>query len=183
MDKYSQAPHSFHQNMIKKTAVLGLMFFLTITYNLLSQDLNKKGVFLISTNPFKLIYGIVNLEIEYQISPSISIELGSEYVFGHYIIRKSKHPDFIFRIGPRYHFYHDKDYGDKKDLYTGLFSGYSGSQDYNEHTSYFLGMDLGYKYQFNKNTFVNAKGLITYPIKKYKILPGIEGLLGYIVKE
>lgn len=168
---------------MKNITVKILIALFTITSTLLSQNMNKEGVILISTNPFKIIYGIVNLEIEYQISPSVSIELGSEYVIAHYIIKESKHPDFVFRLGPRYHVYHNKDYSNKKDLYSGVFGGYSWSKDYDEHTSYFLGMDLGYKYQFNQNIFMNAKGLITYPLKKPKILPGAEGLLGYIIKE
>ena len=98
--------------------------FVLISIETYSQQLNEKGTFLVSVNPLKLIYGIINIEFEYQISSSLSIQLGTEYVLTNYIIKKEKHPDFVIRIGPRYHTFYNKDLGDKNDLYLGAFAGY-----------------------------------------------------------
>lgn len=144
-----------------------------------AQFMNQPGTILISTNPLKLIYGLVNIEIEYMIAPSASVKINSEYLLSEWVIKKEKHPVSVTNIGVRYHFLQNKKVGNNNDLYIGLNSGYSWSKNYSEHTSFLLGLDAGYKYQFNSELFINAKGLLTYPVKNHKILPGFECLFGY----
>lgn len=167
---------------MKKILILLTGITFLVFSRLFSQDLNQSGTFLISTNILKLVYGIVNLEFEYYLAPSISIEMGSEYVIGHYIIKKEKHPDFVIRTGPRYHIFNRKDFGDRNDLYAGAFLGYTWSKDFKQHKSFNFGPEFGYKYKFNNPLFINAKVFITSPFNKPGIIPGFECLLGYGIK-
>jgi len=160
-----------------------LIYLLALLYGGINvnnaQVLNKPGTILISTNPLKLIYGLVNIEIEYYISSSYSVQVSSEYLISSWVLKREKHPDFVVRTGIRYHSYNNKPYGDKNDPYLGVFGGYFWSKNFPErHTSYNFGAELGYKYQFNKPAFVNIKGFITYPLKNPRLIPGFECLLG-----
>ena len=167
--------------MRRSIIALTIILFL-ISPKLFSQELNQSGTFLFSINPLKLIYGIVNLEIEYYLSPSISIELGSEYVLGHYIIKKEKHPDFVIRTGPRYHFFNKKEFADKNDLYLGTFVGYFWSKEVQEQKFFNFGPEIGYKYKFDNPLLINTKAFITSPVDKLKIIPGFECMLGYATR-
>jgi len=142
--------------------------------------MNQKGTFLISTNPLKWIYGIPNFEVEYYLSSSISVEFCSESVLSNWVIKSEDHPDFVSRIGFRYHILHAKESGGKNDPYVGLFGGNSWSKDFPQHTTMNFGADFGYKYQFNDFVFINAKVLVTYKLNDSKVLPGLECLLGYV---
>lgn len=148
--------------------------------SLFSQLLNEKGTLLISTNPLKLIYGIINLEIEYYFSPSVSVQMGSEYVIGHYIIKREKHPDFAFRGGPRYHTFHNKEFGDNIDLYLGGFAGYTWSKDFEENKGLNFGSEVGMKFKFECPIYINTKAFITAPVNNFRMLPGFECLFGYV---
>ena len=167
--------------MKNSAIILTIILFLSST-RLFSQELNQSGTILISTNPLKLIYGIVNLEFEYYLSPSFSIELGSEYVLGHYIIKKEKHPDFVIRTGPRYHFFNKKEFGDKNDLYLGAFAGYFWSKEIQQQKFFNFGPEIGYKYKFDNPLLINTKIFITSPFDTLKIIPGFECMLGYSIK-
>lgn len=145
-----------------------------------AQNMNQKGTFLVSTNILKLVYGVPNVEFEYFFLNSVSAQLCSEYVLGHWVIKSKDHPDWVSRFGVRYHFLHAKESGTKNDPYFGIFGGYSWSKDFPTHKTPNLGIDLGYKYQFNDYIFINAKGLLTYKLNDSKVLPGIECLLGYV---
>lgn len=163
---------------MRKLTLFGLLFLIITSSS--AQVLNQKGTFLVSTNILKLAYGVPNIEIEYYISPSISAQLCSEYVFGHWVIKSEDHPDWVSRLGFRYHLLNNMDIGGKNDPYLGVFVGDSWSKDFPIHTTLNLGADFGYKYQFNNYLFINAKGLVTYKLNDSKILPGLECLLGYI---
>jgi hypothetical protein len=149
---------------------------------LLAQELNQSGTFLISANILKLIYGIVNIEFEFYISPSISCELGSEYVIGHHIIKKEKHPDFVVRTGSRYHTFSSKEFGNRNDLYIGAFIGYAWSKEIEQQKFLNFGPEIGYKYKFNNPLLINTKVFLTSPVNKPEIIPGFECLLGYAIK-
>ena len=83
---------------VKKTLIL-LIFVAFPIPKVFSQQFNQSGIFLISINPLKLLSGILNAEFEYQFTSSASIQLSSEYVLFHYVLKKEKHPDFVIRIG------------------------------------------------------------------------------------
>jgi hypothetical protein len=163
---------------MRKLFLLG--FFVVLFNSVIAQNMNQKGTFLISTNVLKLAYGVPNFELEYYFSPSVSAELCSEYVLGHWVIKSKDHPDLVSRFGFRYHPFHSKDIGGKNDTYVGIFGGNSWSKDFSTHTTLNLGADIGYKYQFNSYIFINAKGLVTYKLIDSKVLPGLECLLGYV---
>ncbi|MFC2129167.1 hypothetical protein ACFLQX_00130 [Bacteroidota bacterium] len=165
---------------MRPKAIFIVPFLLMYATSIFSQQLNEKGTFLISTNPIKLIYGIINLELEYYVSPAISFQVGSEYVIGHYIIKEENHPDFVFRIGPRYHTFYNKDFGNRIDLYVGAFTGYTWSKDFEEYKGFNLGPEIGIKYKFQGPIYINAKTFITSPINDPKIIPGFECLVGYV---
>jgi len=164
---------------MKKTLILLVFVALSIT-KAFSQQFNQSGSFLISVNPLKLFYGIINAEFEYQVTSSVSIQLSSEYVLFHYIVKKENHPDFVIRIGPRYHSFNNKDFGDRNDLYFGAFSGYTWSKDNNQMRSFNFGTEAGYKHKFEKPAYINSKIILTSPFYRPKIIPGFECLIGYI---
>jgi len=162
-----------------KRKVIIIISVLLLTSKLFPQLLNERGTLLISTNPMKLIYGIVNLEIEYMVSPSVSLELGSEYVIGHYIIKREKHPDFVFRIGPRYHMMNSKDRGARNDLWLGAFGGYIWSKDYENMRQFNFGPEFGYKHKTKNALFFSSKIFLTSPYKEKKMKMGMEGMAGF----
>ena len=167
---------------MKKQLILIFSIIFFSCSSLSSQELNQGGTFLISTNPLKLIYGVVNFELEYYLTPSVSVEMGSEYVLAHYVIKQEDHPDFVCRIGPRFHAFHNKEYGAKNDLYFGAFVGYCWSKDFEEQKFFNFGPEIGYKYKFDSPLFINSKIFITSPFVQPKIIPGLECMLGYALK-
>lgn len=164
---------------MKKSAILFFLIAPAIISTVFSQQLNQKGSFLVSVNPVKLIYGIINVELEYHVAPAASIQLSTEYVVFHYIVKREKHPDFVIRVGPRYHSFHNKDFGNRNDLYFGAFAGYTWSKSMDQLRSFNFGAETGYKYQFEKPVVLNSKILLTSPFRKPKIIPGLEFLVGY----
>ena len=166
--------------MKKQVILIGSILFFSCS-SLSSQELNQGGTFLISTNPLKLIYGVVNVELEYYLSPSVSVEMGSEYVLAHYVIKQEDHPDFVCRIGPRFHAFHNKESGAKNDLYFGAFAGYCWSKEFEQQKFLNFGPEIGYKYKFNSPLFINCKAFITSPFIQAKVIPGFEGMLGYVL--
>jgi len=172
--------NNLHKKVIHmKRKVITILSILLLTSRLFPQLLNEKGTILVSTNPMKLIFGIVNLEIEYMVSPSVSLELGSEYVFGHYIIRKEKHPDIVMRAGPRYHLLSNKDCSDRNDLYLGAFGGFIWSKDYETMRQFNFGPEFGYKHKTRSALFFSSKIFLTSPYKDKKMQLGMEGLTGF----
>ena len=164
---------------MKKTITLSLIIALIILPGALSQQLNQKGSFLVSVNPLKLVYGIINVELEYHVAPAASIQLSTEYVVFHYIVKEERHPDYVIRVGPRYHAFHRKDFGHRNDLCLGAFAGYTWSKKLDQFRSFNLGAETGYKYQFEKPVLLNSKILITCPIRESIFFPGFEFLVGY----
>ena len=85
-----------------------LAILITLPPRVSSQSFHETGTIQISTNPVKLIMGLVNFEFEYFISPGFSVQISSEYLVSDYAIKREKHPDFLVRIGPRFHFFMKK---------------------------------------------------------------------------
>ncbi len=158
------------------------LFFILIIYTVPcdAQLLNQRGTFVVSVNPLKIIYGLINIEVEYYLHPGYSLYFSSEYLTSDYLLKRNKHPDMVSRFGGRYHFFNKKSYGDKNDLFGGLFVGYSYSKLYESKNSLNIGADFGYRYQLNTSFVFSAKTLATYPFKSEKILFGFEGLIGYL---
>ncbi len=124
----------------------------------------------LAINPMKPFLGLINLEFEYQFSPQMSVHIFAEYLF-----RKTDHPDFVLYIGPRYYYSSsDKVSG----LYSGLNLGYTFFKEDAANNTITIGGELGYKIFINDLFFVLPRGLITYPIRTPKVLPGFECLGG-----
>jgi len=145
-----------------------------------AQLLNQKGTFIVSINPIKIVYGLVNIEVEYYMVPGYSIYISSEYLFSDYLIKRKRHPDMVSRFGGRYHFYKKENYEGENDLYGGIFIGYSYSKLYKVKNGMDIGADFGYRYQLGTSFLVGAKALATHPLRSRKVLFGFEGLAGYI---
>jgi len=145
-----------------------------------AQLLNQKGTFIVSVNPLKIVYGLVNIEVEYYLDPGYSVYLSSEYLISGYFIKRKRHPDMVSRFGGRYHFYQKENYEGENDLYGGLFVGCSYSKSYKVKNGMDIGADFGYRYQVGPSILVGAKALATCPLKSRKVLFGFEGLIGYI---
>ena len=143
-----------------------LAILITLPPRVSSQSFHETGTIQISTNPVKLIMGLVNFEFEYFISPGFSVQISS---------------DFLVRIGPRVHFFYEKEFNIKHDLYTGVFAGYIWSKRDVRQKSIFLGADIGYKYMVHHPLYINPKFLLSYPLKSPKFLPGFECLLGSVL--
>lgn len=165
--------------------VFGLILMIVIAFFSQSQaqNMNRRGTVMISTNPLKWIYCIPNFEIEYYFASSVSVQLCSEYLLSDWVVKRDKHPDFVSRVGVRYHLCSDKDFGDKHDPYLGTYFGNSWSKSFPEKEGFNLGLEGGYKYQLTSLIYLNTKVLLTYNVKEAKILPGFECLFGYILKK
>ena len=46
-----------------------------------AQLLNQKGTFIVSVNPLKIVYGLVNIEVEYYLDPGYSIYIVGVFIF------------------------------------------------------------------------------------------------------
>jgi len=143
------------------------------------QPLNQGGSFSISTNLIKILMGILNVELEYNITPAISIKVFGEVLAFDYVYDRSKHPDVVIRSGPYYHFLVKT--SDNQDLQLGPFAGYAWSKTNVNMTGLNTGLELGYKYQFNNSFYLFPKGLITYPFHTNKPFPGLELLVGKVL--
>ena len=69
-----------------------------------AQLLNQKRTFIVSVNPIKIVYGLVNIEVEYYLAPDYSIYISSEYLFSDYLIKRKRHPDMVSRFGGKVSF-------------------------------------------------------------------------------
>ncbi|KPK82115.1 MAG: hypothetical protein AMS27_14865 [Bacteroides sp. SM23_62_1] len=164
------------KNIIKS---IFLAFALLITLNTFGQPLNQAGSVSLSTNLIKDVMGIPNLEVEYNVAPSFSIKVFAEVLAFDYIYDRSKHPDFVTRIGPYYHFLANK--SENQDLQLGTFGGYTWSKNTDDLKGMNVGLELGYKYQFSNSFYLFPRGLITYPFQSKKPFPGLELLIGKVI--
>lgn len=131
----------------------------------------------ISTNVAKPFLGLVNSEIEYQISSNLSVQIYTEYLYKNTeYLNKIDHPDFIILMGCRYYPLSKKI--NVSGLYGGINLGYIVSKNNSEYRVFAVQGELGYKLLFKNIFFIRPKGLITYPIGGNKILPGLEVLEG-----
>ena len=122
-----------------------------------SQMLNRAGTFVISVNPLKLVYGLINVGFEYYPHPGQPIQFSSEYLITDYILKRERHPDLVYRAGGRYHFFNKESFGYKNDLQGGLFIGCSYSGLYDTKNTLNFGIDCGYKYQMNNSFILSAE--------------------------
>jgi len=92
---------------------------------------------------------------------------------------RSKHPDFVTRIGPYYHFLAKR--SDNQDLQLGAFAVYTWSKASAELKGNNIGLESGYKYQFGNSFYLFPRGLVTYPFNTKKPFPGKELLCGMVL--
>lgn len=70
--------------------------------------------------------GIPNLELEYNITSTVSAKVFAEVLVFDYVFNRSKHPGGVIRLGPYYHFLAKG--SDNQDLQIGLNTGYAWSK-------------------------------------------------------
>lgn len=165
-------------DLMKKFLVL-FSLLLMIPQILSGQRFNDPGTFFFSFNPAKLIMGLINIKFEYQINPSVSLSLFSEYLVLDYAIRRENHPDFLIKTSAHYHMFGTKEYGDNNDLAWSLDVGYMFSKTNRANSSLFIGSDIGYRYLFRGSFFLNPKIGMTIPLNDTRFLPGVECLAGF----
>ena len=88
----------------KKLLLFLLLFLLLKTLNSYSQTLNRAVSFSISANLIKVFMGIPNLELEYNITSTVSARVFAEILVFDYVFKRSKHPGGVIRLVPYYHF-------------------------------------------------------------------------------
>ncbi len=147
--------------------------FTGISINAISQELNSPEKISLSINVFKLAMGIPNLEIEYHLSSTVSVFVFNEGILWGETFKKMNHPDYVFRIGGRYHYLNNSDH----DINSSLFTGFTYHKNDNSKNPY-AGIDSGYRYRFGNDYFVYPRALVTYGFIKSYIYPGFECLLG-----
>ena len=163
------------KSTVRKLTILALMMMIISSVN--SQQLNKEGTISISVNLVKIFMGMPNLELEYSISPKVSVYIFNEVNLFSKKLQQKGHPDYVMRLGGRYHFLENTD--TRNNLHCGPYSGFTKSKSKNQN-HYFLGADVGYKYRFNGQFYVYPRTLITYSPNNSKINPGFEFLLGKV---
>lgn len=134
-----------------------------------APDLKKERSISIAVNPIKPFIGLINLEIEYQLSSQLSFHIFVEYLF-----QEADHPDFVLSIGPRYYFIGSTNVS---GLYNGINLDYLLSKEDKPENGFAIGGELGHKLFINKTLYILPRGLVTYTIGSSLLLPGFE-LLG-----
>ena len=155
-------------------SILFVVFIISvISKNTTGQELNSPEKISLSINIFKLAMGMPNLEIEYHLSSTVSVFVFSEGILWGETFKKMNHPDYIFRIGGRYHYLENADH----NFNSGLFTGFTYFKNDNSKNSY-AGIDSGYRYRFGNDYYIYPRALLTYGFIKSNIYPGFECLLG-----
>jgi len=160
---------------LKAIQILACALLLMLCVYSRCQDPGKKGSITISVNIYKLLMGLPNLEIEYYVSPGVSVYAFNEILIFGKKLKQRNHPVYVFRTGGRYHFI--KDGFNRNDVHSGFYAGISRSMTTKVNNP-FLGMDLGYKYYFDNSFNIYPRGLITCSLRDTAIMPGFEVLLG-----
>lgn len=135
-----------------------------------TSDYQREKTISLAINPLKPFLGLINLEFEYQLSPQISVHIFVEYLF-----KESDHPDFVLYMGPRYYY---SRYSNVSGLYSGFNLGYFHFKGNIKKSTLTIGGESGYKILVNDLFYILPRGLITYPIRTPKVLPGFECLGG-----
>ena len=162
-------------NTVRKLIIL--VIIIMIISSVFSQQLNKAGTISISVNLVKIFMGMPNLEIEYSISPKVSIYILNEVNLFSKKLQAKDHPYYVLRLGGRYHFLENGN--TINDLHSGIYSGFTRSKS-NRQNQFFLGADVGYKYRFRGSFYLFPRGLLTYSPNGSKVFPGFEFLLGKV---
>lgn len=157
--------------------VISLLLATLIVYG--QEKVTDVSKISISTNPLKLVMGLINLEIEYQIASSLSLVAFAECLVADYAIERSDHPGVVTRIGTNYYPFVSRG-SQNEGLYGSVNIGYSYSRDNPDLTGFAIGAEVGYKWVAKEWGFLMPRGLLTWPIGK-KILPGFELLCGLLL--
>jgi len=141
------------------------------------QGLTTKGEVAIAVNPVKVAMSLVNLELDYCAADHLSIHGFCEYLIDDYAIKREEHPDLVVRLGPRFRF---DLLGGGFDTYLGPFASYSYSST-NADGGLEAGAEIGLRLRAYKKIFIQMKAMLMYPLSTAEVMPGFEGLLGFVI--
>ena len=141
------------------------------------QGVTAKGELAIAVNPVKVAMSLVNLELDYCAADHLSIHGFCEYLVDDYAIKREEHPDLVVRLGPRFRF---DLLGGGFDTYLGPFASYSYSST-NADGGLEVGAEIGLRLRAYKRSFIQLKGMAMYSFGAAKVMPGFEGLLGFVL--
>jgi len=132
----------------------------------------------LSINPIKPFIGLPNLHYEYQLRSGIGITAFSE-ILAYEVIRDFEHPDMVNTFGISFYpFLRDK------VINQGWFVNINASyilyfRESDRVNSFANGLQLGHKWLFENNIFIEPKILINYSYQNKALLPGFEILVGF----
>ena len=158
-----------------------LFVIMLISDILTAGGFHDRGTVWLSVNPVKIVCGLLNLEFEYVIHEKISMKVSSELLYGDYVYSRQKHPEFVLRTGPGFHYLSNKSFEDTQDLYTGINIGYISSRTHIRLNTLFISADVGYKIMLQHPVYWNSKIHLTRPLSQATLQPGFESLLGITV--
>lgn len=134
-------------------------------------------------NPLKPFIGLLNIGVECQFESQYSVHLSVEYaLFRSGYLDRISHPDFVGSMGFRHYF--SLDQPDASGTYSGILCGYTRSGREEKSTrvwDIFIGTEVGYRFLLDNSGYISPRGLITFPLRSRKILPGAEALFGKIL--
>ena len=132
-------------------------------------------------NPLKPFLGLINIGVEYQFDSQYSVHLSAEYaIFRPGYLERIKHPDFVWSMGVRHYF--SKDDPDASGLFSGTLFGQTGRwREGKKGWEFFIGAELGYRFLLDNSVYISPRGLVSYPLRSGKLLPGAEALFGKVL--
>lgn len=126
-------------------------------------------------NPFKLILGLVNVEVELRGTQHVGVQVFAEYQVGQWM----DHPDLVARGGV--HYYVSPEDQDLRGPFAGLNTGLSWSSGpAGEDEGFFLGSGAGSRLVFGDRFYVAPRLVLHYLIAQKKLLWGIEAPVGVL---
>lgn len=166
-------------NMKKKTLCILISILIFLTFSVWSlqaaeENPSQDNIFSIAINPVKSLPGLINLDLEFQITPHISI-----HIFSEILIKEADHPDLVISLGPRYYFFPGK--LNVAGFYSGVNLGYAWYKASSGNSSMTIGGEVGYKHILNGELFILPRGVVTYPVSNGQFLLGVEFFTGTIL--
>lgn len=148
------------------------------------SSLTAGGRVSVYINPVKPFMGLLNLGVEYQFDPLHSIHISCEYaLFRCGWLDRIDHPDFVGGLGLRRYF--SREELDTEGWYSGALLGYiwrRGKEGEDAGTGdFFTGAELGYMLPLDSSGYISGRGLVSFPLKSKKILPGAEAVFGKVL--
>jgi hypothetical protein len=144
------------------------------------RGLNRTGSISLSTNPVKLAEALVNLDVQANLIPQVSLFAFGEALLLDCAIKRSVHPDAVAHAGARWHFLASGKGGDVWDLNAGLSAGYTWSAT--PAQAGVIGVaEVGGRWLFWGPLYIYGRGLLTYALTTGSFIPGFEGHIGVVL--